>query len=89
MVFLKGIFVALAISSSALASPYGTHKTSLKEKLSAPPAGWVHDAGHKIDKDASTIKLRINLVEQNIDKFHETVIRVCALMILQMHPSKY
>jgi tripeptidyl-peptidase-1 len=82
MISLKSILVVLTISTFAIASPYGTPKTTVKEKLSAPPVGWVHDAGHKIDKDVASIKLRINLVEQNMDKFHDMVIRVRTLYYL-------
>ena len=79
MAFLKGFVAVLVFSTSVIASPYGRSAHVVKEKLSSPPVGWVHDVSHKIDKDAAPIKLRINLVEQNMEKFHETVIRVYTL----------
>jgi hypothetical protein len=86
MALFKTLLVVLTISNSVISSPYGIPATTIKEKLSAPPVGWVHDVAHKINKDAALIKLRINLVEQNMDKFHETVIRVRLYPIMQMCP---
>ena len=77
MIFLKsGLFFVLTILTSALASPYGVPNSIVKEKLSAPPLGWVQDVSHKVDKAAASIKLRINLVQQDVDKFQDMVVRV-------------
>jgi tripeptidyl-peptidase I len=53
-----------------------TFKTSIFEKLNGPPAGWIKDEGANIDKDASMIRLRIHLVQQNMEKFHDLAAKV-------------
>lgn len=76
MVFLKSLLVVLAVSTSTFASP-ATPKCSVTQKLSAPPSGWVLDDGNKINKEKGSIKLRIGLVPENMDKFHDMAMRVC------------
>lgn len=51
------------------------------EKLNAPPAGWYRDAdiSAEIDKDALMMKLRIHLVHQDMDKFHDLATQVCSI----------
>jgi tripeptidyl-peptidase-1 len=72
----------LALSSSALAFPtFGSDvgkelKSSIFEKLAAPPAGWTRDDTVQFDKDSSTIKLRIHLAQQGIRDFHDLVMKV-------------
>jgi tripeptidyl-peptidase-1 len=74
----------LALSWSTFAFPTsenaargsGTFKTSIFEKLNGPPAGWIKDEAANIDKDASTIRLRIHLVQRNMEKFHELAVKV-------------
>lgn len=75
---------ALALSSTTFALPAtgstlskdGNLKSSVREKLSAPPAGWVKDGNVKASKDTSTVSLRIHLVHQDMDKFHELATNV-------------
>ena len=50
-------------------------KTSIRETLAGPPTGWVQDVSANIDKN-SMMSLRIHLVHQNIEKFHELAMDV-------------
>lgn len=60
-------------------------KSSVVESINAPPQGWVKD-DIKFDKDASMIELRIQLVHQDMDKFHELAMNVCSnFLLLQTH----
>jgi len=91
MFLLNTLSAALAISSSAVALSIptvaehstndATSKSSIYEKLSGPPAGWVRDDSTTINKDISTVKLRIQLMEQNMNKFHELAMNVCLTFI--------
>jgi len=81
--FFSTVFsVVLALSSTTLGGPVQEKRTSFKssvvEKLLAPPPGWVHDPSTQVDKDASSIKLRIHLVQQDMDNFHQMAMDVCA-----------
>lgn len=46
------------------------------EKVESSPAGWTLDKTAKIDKDATTITLKIHLVNQGMDKFHKLAMDV-------------
>ncbi len=59
-------------------------KTSIVEKLNGPPAGWTKDETAKIDKDASMIKLRIHLVQQDMGKFHDLAMKVLQFVSLAL-----
>ena len=82
--FLKHFFALLALSSRAVAFPAtGKHArmdggltTSVREKLAGPPPGWMRDETVTLDKDTSTLSLRIHLVQQDMDKFHELALNV-------------
>ena len=50
-------------------------KSSVREKLVGPPTGWVEDEGVILDK-SSMMSLRIHLVHQDMDKFHELATKV-------------
>lgn len=84
MLLLHAVSAALALSSTSVARnvpKIGGHWPSLSsrsvyEKLSAPPTGWVADASKKLDKEVSTLKLRVQLVPQNLEKFHELAMNV-------------
>lgn len=85
MFLLQSISAALALSSAAFAFPASgsgeskdaAFKSSVFEKLAAPPAGWAQDDTVQFDKDGSTIKLRIHLVQQNMGDFHDLAMKVC------------
>ena len=75
MFFSSIISTALVLSASAIASPIG--KVSVIEKLNGPPVGWAKDESIVLDRDAEGVKLRIHLVQQDMDKFHELAMDVC------------
>jgi tripeptidyl-peptidase-1 len=80
MFLLNGLSVALALASSACAFPTvgkdDSFKSSVVEKLTGPPAGWVKDDSIHLDKDDSMMRLRIHLVNQDMKKFHDFAMRV-------------
>ena len=83
MVSFKSLLVVLVVSSSSLASPLtssarrdGDFKSSVVESLSGPPLGWAKDEGMKMNKEDMKISLRIHLVQQDMEKFHELAINV-------------
>ena len=57
-------------------------KSSIFEKLAAPPPGWVEDESAQIDKDGSMMKLRVHLVHQNMGDFHDLAMKVCLELTL-------
>lgn len=75
MFLLEAVSLLLALSSAVLAGPTGL-KSSVVEALEGPPAGWTRDGSAKLNKDTSRVKLRINLVQQDMDKFHELAMNV-------------
>lgn len=91
MFFRTAISIALALSSTGSAfSFFGSKssrdvsfKMSVVESLAVPPAGWLLDDSTKFDKDTSTVTLRIHLVQQDMDKFHELAmnVRTCCQVI--------
>lgn len=48
----------------------------LFEKVDSSPAGWVVDKAAKVDKDESSITLKIHLVNENMDAFHKLAMDV-------------
>lgn len=91
MFLLKIVSSVLAVSSSVIAlniPNHGAHhgsrdvtfKSSVYEKLTGPPKGWVRDDATSFDKDVSMVKLTIQLVPQNMDEFHELALNVCLLL---------
>lgn len=51
-------------------------KKDVVEKLNAAPTGWVKDASAKLDKDSTSITLKIHLVNQDMDKFHDLAMNI-------------
>jgi tripeptidyl-peptidase-1 len=88
MFLFNTISVLLVLSSSAHTFPtFGgifrrdeTFKSSVFEKLTGPPAGWIKDETATIDKDASTVRLRFHLVQQDMSKFHDLAIKVISIL---------
>lgn len=78
MLVLKTISAVVAVASSvaALHVPKSTDAGRIYEKLNSPPAGWEVDNTTPINKDTSTMKLRVQLVPQNMNKFHELAMNV-------------
>jgi tripeptidyl-peptidase I len=82
----------LLLSSTTLAIPATTgqstkedvsFKSSIREKLAGPPKGWVKDENVVVDK-TSMMRLRIHLVQQDMDKFHKLAMDV-SNPILKVH----
>jgi len=90
MFLFNTVSVLLALSSSANASPTlggifrrdEALKSSVFEKLTGPPAGWIKDETATIDKDASTVRLRFHLVQQDMGKFHDIAMKVIPILYL-------
>jgi tripeptidyl-peptidase-1 len=84
MVSFKSLFVVLAVSTCSIASPLSggsarrdeAFKGGVVESLSGPPLGWAKDENVKLDKDELKISLRIHLVQQDMDKFHDLAMKV-------------
>ncbi|KAB8292283.1 hypothetical protein EYC80_008025 [Monilinia laxa] len=74
MLLLNIFSVAFAASAVRALPTFG--KSSVFEKIAAPPAGWELDEDAVFDKDASTLKLRLHLVAQNMQKFHKMAIDI-------------
>ncbi|KAH8695789.1 tripeptidyl-peptidase 1 precursor [Phaeosphaeriaceae sp. PMI808] len=51
-------------------------KSSVVEKIANPPVGWSKDDTAKIDKDATSVTLKIHLVNQDMDKFHNLAMNI-------------
>jgi tripeptidyl-peptidase I len=93
---LSQLFLAvLAFSSTTFAFPASGSSISkdvslksVREKLASPPRGWVKDASAKFDKDFSMMSLRIHLVHQNMDKFHDLASNVGTLLNSRESASK-
>jgi tripeptidyl-peptidase I len=84
MLLLKTLSAVVAVASSVAALNVPNDSTSgrVAEKLNGPPAGWAVDDSTPINKDTSTMKLRVQLVPQNMDKFHELAMDVRYLCYL-------
>ncbi|KAG9232005.1 peptidase S8/S53 domain-containing protein [Amylocarpus encephaloides] len=76
MVYLRSVVFLLALSTSSLASPYGRADCHTAEKLSGPPAGWAKDHADDLNKDQGRIKLRIQLVQEKMHKFHDLAMKI-------------
>ncbi|KAJ0124761.1 hypothetical protein J7T55_006102 [Diaporthe amygdali] len=73
--------VLLALASTAASFPAGGSHDARKdtvvvESLSAPPRSWVKNETQQVDKDASQIRLRMHLVQQDMDKFQELALNI-------------
>ncbi|ROW06737.1 hypothetical protein VMCG_04002 [Cytospora schulzeri] len=83
MGFLKAASVLLALASTATSFPtwgnpfsQDVYKNRVVESLTAPPRGWVKDESAYVDKDAAQIRLRMHLVNQDMDKFYELALSI-------------
>lgn len=74
--------VLLALASTVASFPAWSSQNNnavVVESLSAPPRGWVKNETQQVDKEASQIRLRMHLVHQDMDKFQELAMNVCAV----------
>jgi tripeptidyl-peptidase-1 len=78
MFVFKGLSVAVALALTVVARPtsHVDFEKSVVESLKEAPAGWVKDASERVDKDATSITLKIHLVNKDMDKFHERAMNV-------------
>ena len=74
MLLLSGLSAATALFTACSALPTigrdVDFKSSVVEKLAGPPVGWTEDTSAKLHKDATSVTLKIHLVNQDMDKFH-------------------
>ncbi|TAQ83531.1 hypothetical protein B7494_g8146 [Chlorociboria aeruginascens] len=73
---VRAILVFAASSSALPTRSNDLSKTSVIEKLKAPPAGWIEDETANLDKDGTGVKLRIHLAQQDMGKFHDVAMRI-------------
>lgn len=83
MGLLHAASLLLALASTTLSFPTSGSQDVRKnsvvvESLSAPPRGWVKNETQQVDKEAAQIRLRMHLVHQDMDKFHELAMNVCS-----------
>lgn len=66
------------LAANCFARPTNSDVTSkvVIEKLEAAPVGWVKDSSAQLDKDATSITLKIHLVNADMDKFHSLAMDV-------------
>jgi hypothetical protein len=78
MFLLKSVAVVVAVSTAAVARPAShiNFAKSVAEEIASPPVGWTEDAAEKVDKDATSITLKIHLVNQDMDSFHKHAMNV-------------
>lgn len=76
--FVLRVFSTVAIlTTAAIARPTSeVLNKNVVEKLAAAPAGWVKDESAKLDKAATSITLKVHLVNQDMDKFQELAMNV-------------
>jgi hypothetical protein len=98
MFVLKTLSVAVAVAIFAVAHPTShlDFEKSVAETLKAAPAGWVQNSSEEVDKDATSITLKIHLVNKDMDKFHERAMNVSAhssrrdrIVIDMLHRSRH
>lgn len=63
--------VTLVCASNALPT-----SSVVLEKIESSPPGWVVDQSGNIDRDATTITLKIHLVNQGMAAFHKLAMDV-------------
>lgn len=87
---IKAASVLLALASTASSFPtFGFSSSSnqngtpslfsssrVVESLASPPRGWVRDDTTVVNKDDAAIRLRVHLVHQDMDKFHELALNI-------------
>jgi hypothetical protein len=78
MFVFKCLFVAGALSIAVGARPKSNPEFEkiVLEKLEAAPADWTEDLSEMVDRDATSITLKIHLMNKNMDKFHEHAMNV-------------
>ncbi len=87
MWFIKALSASSALLTVCVALPTtGTDfktKRSIIQKHEDAPNGWTKDDTAYLDKDATSVTLRIHLVNENMDRFHSHAMNVnpCLLSV--------
>jgi len=78
MLILKSLSAVVILTTTCVARPTSSvdFTSSVVEKLNSAPVGWVKDPSAKLDKDATSITLKVHLVNQDMDKFHDLAMNV-------------
>lgn len=78
MFILKTLFAVAVLTTACIARPTSSvdFNSTVVEKLNNAPVGWVKDSSTKLDKDATSITLKVHLVNQDMDKFHDLAMNV-------------
>jgi hypothetical protein len=72
------VSVATILATVCIARPASNvdFSKAIVEKLEAAPPGWIKDSSVKLDKDSTSVTLRVHLVNQDMDKFHDLAMNV-------------
>jgi tripeptidyl-peptidase-1 len=78
MYILRTVSSLVILATACAARPTSDAKLNkaVVEKLEGPPDGWVQDASVELDKDTTSITLKVHLVNQNMEKFHDLAMNV-------------
>jgi tripeptidyl-peptidase I len=78
MFILKSLSTVVILAAVCIARPTSS---VVFEKLENVPAGWIKDDSARVDKDATSISLKIHLINNDMDTFHELAmnVRYCSL----------
>jgi tripeptidyl-peptidase-1 len=79
MFILRVLPVVTVLATACVARPTNEFSKAVIEKLEAAPVGWVKDSSTELDKDSTSITLKVHLVNQDMDRFHDLAINVCVI----------
>jgi tripeptidyl-peptidase-1 len=82
MFIIKSLSAVAILVTGCVARPTSgvDFNSAVFEKLNGAPVGWVKDSSAKLDKDATSITLKVHLVNQDMDKFHDLAMNVRLLL---------
>lgn len=78
MRFSSSLFPLAALLCACDALPTSS---VILEKIDGTPAGWTLDQSAELDRDATTLTLKIHLVNQGMDKFQKLAMDVGQLFL--------
>ncbi|KAL5120408.1 hypothetical protein ACEQ8H_001698 [Pleosporales sp. CAS-2024a] len=78
MYILRALSTVTVLSAVCVSRPTSNvdYNRAVVEKLQAAPAGWEKDPSAALDKDATSITLKVHLVNQDMDKFHDLAMNI-------------
>lgn len=90
MSILRLLSAVTVLATTCVARPTSNvdFEKTVVEKLEAAPVGWLKDSSAKLDKDATSITLKVHLVNQDMDKFHDLAMNVRSSREQQSHGLK-